>query len=135
LKELKAISLQELRLRFNSDEACLEFLAGIKWSNGFVCRKCGNTNYCAGKKPYSRRCTKCKAEESATSHTLFHNCRIALPEAFRMIKIIMDNPHVSTYALSEDTGIRQMTCWRMKKLAEEIGKGSSKQEKKRIEKR
>lgn len=122
MKEFKTISLQELRLRFDSEDACLKFLAGIKWKDGFVCRKCGNTNYCAGKKPYSRRCTKCKTEESATSHTLFHNCRIALPEAFRMIKIIIDNPHVSTYSLAEDTGIRQMTCWRIKKLAEELGK-------------
>ena len=56
---------------FKSDEKALQFIAGIKWEGGFTCRKCGNTNFCDGKSPYSRRCTKCKTEESATAHTLF----------------------------------------------------------------
>ena len=29
-----------------------EFLAELKWKEGFICRKCGNTNYCPGKTPY-----------------------------------------------------------------------------------
>ena len=42
-KELSAEQLNEL---FQSDEKCFEFLADLKWSRGFECRKCGNTNFC-----------------------------------------------------------------------------------------
>ena len=44
--ELDDKKLEEL---FNSEEKCYEFLAELKWSNGFTCRKCGNTNYCLEK--------------------------------------------------------------------------------------
>ena len=43
------LSKEQLDELFQSDEKCLEFLADLKWSEGFVCRKCGNTNYCPGK--------------------------------------------------------------------------------------
>lgn len=100
---------------FSTDEKCFEFLAGKKWENGFICRKCGHTNYCKGKKPYSRRCTKCKSEESATAHTAFHKCKLPLTEAFKITYIICNNPDISTYKLSDKFNIRQMTCWKFKK--------------------
>jgi len=70
-KEISEIRLHEL---FESDEKCLEFLAEVKWENGFTCRKCGNRNYCQGKTPFSRRFTKCKAEESAIAGTFQSLC-------------------------------------------------------------
>ena len=38
--ELDDKKLKEL---FTSDEKCYEFLAELKWSEGFTCRKCGNS--------------------------------------------------------------------------------------------
>ncbi len=99
---------------FSEEEKCLEFLAEQKWKEGFVCRKCGHTNYCKGKTPYSRRCTRCKHEESATAHTIFHRCHIPLAEAFRMVYMICSDPRVSTYEMSRQVEIRQMTCWKLK---------------------
>ncbi len=66
--ELDDKRLEEL---FQSEEKCYEFLAELKWSDGYRCRKCGNTNYCPGKTPYSRRCTKCKTEESQLPEQFF----------------------------------------------------------------
>ncbi|MEI6898282.1 MAG: IS1595 family transposase [Bacteroidota bacterium] len=98
----------------NNEESCLKMIADQKWAGGFTCRKCGNTNYCKGKTSFSRRCTRCKHEESATSHTIFHRCRIELPEAFRMMHMVCSNPSISTYELSRQMELRQMTCWKMK---------------------
>ena len=104
---------------FDSNEACLNLIADQKWSDGYTCRSCGNTNYCDGKTPYSRRCTRCKHDESATSHTIFHHCRIALPEAFKIMFKVCNDPGISTYELSRQMEIRQMTCWKLKnKLVE-----------------
>jgi two-component system, sensor histidine kinase LadS len=99
-----------------SDEnQCLELIASEKWKDGFVCRKCGNTNYCKGRKPFSRRCTRCKQEESATAHTIFHGCRLPLTQAFEMAYMVCFDPDISTYKLSRKFDTRQMTCWKFKK--------------------
>ncbi len=100
---------------FPDDIACLEWLALHKWSDGYICRKCGHTRFCKGKKPHSRRCTVCKSEESATAHTPFHRCRIPLREAFRIAWICCNSPLVSSASLSSQLDIRQMTCWKFKK--------------------
>ncbi len=109
------ISIPQIKDLFIDEEKCLEFIADEKWKEGFVCRKCGHTNYCLGKKLFSRRCTKCKTEESATAHTIFHRCRLYLPDAFRIVHIVCTDPNISSATLSEAVDIRQMTCWKFKK--------------------
>ncbi|MGB8489895.1 MAG: IS1595 family transposase [Bacteroidales bacterium] len=108
-KELTDDQLKEL---FLSDEKCLEFLAGVKWEKGFTCRKCGNTNYCPGKTPHSRRCTKCKTEESAAAGTIFHNCKFPLNKAFYIAyNVCKGNEDISSYEFARRLSLRQMTCW------------------------
>jgi hypothetical protein len=109
------IAIKEFRATFSEEEKCLAFLADEKWKDGFICRHCGNKNYCKGKKAFSRRCTRCKKEESATAHTIFHHCRIPLVNAFNMVYNICHDPTVSTYELSRQFETRQMTCWKLKK--------------------
>ncbi len=94
--------------------AILQVLSEYKWADGFVCRKCGHDHYCIGKKPYSRRCTKCKTEESATAHTVFHRCRIPLTEAVKLAETVCKQPDISTYEISRIFDKRQMTCWKFK---------------------
>ena len=111
----KNISIIEFDDLFSSEEKCLKFLSDEKWKLGFVCKKCGHTNYCKGKKAYSRRCTKCKSEESATAHTAFHKCKFPLTEAFKITFLVCSNPDISSYKLSDEINLRQMTCWKFKK--------------------
>jgi len=111
-KELSATELEEL---FSSDEKCLEFLAEVKWSKGFICRKCGNSNYCSGKTPHSRRCTKCKTEESAAAGTIFHNCKFPVSKAFYIAySVCKGKEEISTYEFARRLSLRQMTCWNFK---------------------
>lgn len=109
------ISISDFENKFSSKESCLKWLSEKKWAVGYVCRKCGNTNYCEGKTPYSRRCTKCKHIESATAHTLFHGCKISLPDAFKIAYEVCNSPQISTRKLSEKLNFRNMTCWGLKK--------------------
>jgi len=111
-KELNGEQLYEL---FQSDDKCFEFLAELKWSNGFTCRKCGNTNYCPGKTPHSRRCTRCKTEESATTGTIFHNCKFPVSKAFYIAyTVCKGKEELSTYEYARRLSLRQMTCWNFK---------------------
>ncbi len=109
------INIKKFETFFNDEEKCLAFLAEEKWQDGYVCKHCGHTRYCSGKTPYARRCTKCKHEESATAHTMFHRCKIHLPDAFRLAHIVCNSPSISTAELSETLDLRQMTCWKFKK--------------------
>ena len=111
----KDISEEAVEELFVSDEKCLEFLADLKWADGFTCRKCGNTNFCAGKSSFSRRCTKCKSEESATSGTIFHNCKFPIHKAFFIAyNVCKGKQDVSTYEFARRLALRQMTCWNFK---------------------
>jgi len=111
----KEVSEEIVADLFVSDEKCLQFLAELKWAEGFTCRKCGNVNFCAGKSPFSRRCTKCKSEESATSGTIFHNCKFPIHKAFFIAyHVCKGKEDVSTYEFARRLSLRQMTCWNFK---------------------
>jgi len=114
--------------RFSDDEACLEFLAGMKWKQGFVCDKCGHTNYCKGKTEHSRRCTRCKKEISPTAHTLFHRCRIPLKTAFKIVYLSCKHPDISSYSLSNFMDVRRMTCYQFQKKVKSCKNDNKQQE-------
>lgn len=111
----KELTQEELELLFRSDDECFRFLSEVKWENGFICRKCGNTNHCPGKTPHSRRCTKCKTEESAAAGTIFHNCKFPVHKAFYIAyNVCKGKEDISSYELARRLSLRQMTCWNFK---------------------
>ena len=107
--------LIQFKTLFPDELACLNLLSNIKWREGFTCRNCGHNNYCSGKLPYSRRCTKCKKEESVTANTLFHGCKIPLNKAFEIAFLVCNVEDISSYKLSRRTDIRHMTCYNFQK--------------------
>jgi hypothetical protein len=101
---------------FENSEKVLKFFADMKWADGFVCRKCGHTNFCEGKSPSSRRCTRCKTEESAAAHTLFHNIKFPVNKAFYIAyNVCVLGNEFSSYNFSDQLGLNQMTCWKFRK--------------------
>jgi len=118
-----SLSPEQLEEMFQSDAKCLEFLAGIKWTNGFVCKKCGNTNSCPGHEPFSRRCTKCKAKETATNGTIFHGVKFPISKAFYIAyNVCKGKENISSYEFGRRLSLRQMTCWNFKtKIVNALG--------------
>jgi len=113
---LKGISYDEFLKVFPNDDACLRFLANTKWNEGFSCIRCGNEKYSDGKTPYSRRCTKCRYEESATVHTLLHKCKFPLTKAFYAVFLLFhEQGNITSVKLSEKLDLRQSTCWNFSK--------------------
>jgi hypothetical protein len=101
---------------FDDSEKVLKFIADVKWEGGFVCRKCGHTNYCDGKTPFSRRCTRCKKEESAAANTIFHNIKFPINKAFYIAyNVCVLGNDLSSYNYSDQLGLNQMTCWKFRK--------------------
>ena len=101
--------------KFKTDEDCLLYLSALKWEDGYACRRCGNGKYSPGKKPYNRRCTKCRYEESPTSGTMLDKVKFSLLKAFHIVfKIGTKKKGMSSTELGNEFGLRQKTCWEFK---------------------
>jgi hypothetical protein len=106
------LNFEEFSAKYPDQETCFKFLADLKWANGYECVRCNNTNYCGGRMPYSRRCTKCTYEESALHNTIFHNNRIPINKAFYLVYLMyVSKGTISSHQLSDKLNIRQSTCW------------------------
>jgi hypothetical protein len=105
-------------------ETCFKYLSELKWAYSYSCRKCCNTNYLSGHLPYSRRCTKCRYEESVIAYTIFQNTKIPITKSFYMLFLIYSSKGgITSNKLSEILDIRQSTCWayrdKIKKVMED----------------
>ena len=86
----------ELNLSMNtSDYECREYLASIRWKNGFTCPRCG----CAEAwetKEVKYKCKKCGYKMSVTAGTIFQDSHTPLEKWFarhRFDKRIKRNNH------------------------------------------
>lgn len=114
--QFKGVNSIKFYKAFSTDEDCFRYLADIKWGEpGFICRKCGHSKYYKGVKPFSRRCMKCKYDESPTSCTMFDKCKFPLLLAFHIaFKISTKKKGMSSLELSQEFELRQKTCWEFK---------------------
>lgn len=114
--DFKGVNAIEFHKRFQNDMVCYEYLSKAKWDNGsYVCKKCGYDKYCIGKKPFSRRCLRCKYDESPTAGTAFDKVKFPLLIAFHILfKVCVRKKGLSTLELSREFGLRQKTCWAFK---------------------
>lgn len=111
--------------RFTSDADCYSYIASIKWEHGYQCKRCENDKYISGVKPFSRRCTLCKYDESPTANTMFDKVKFSLLLAFHIaFKISTKVKGMSSLELSKEFELRQMTCWAFKWKIQQAMKSS-----------
>jgi hypothetical protein len=113
--------------RFKDDNDCLEYLAEVKWQNGYRCKRCENDKYGRGKHFHNRRCTKCRYDESPTAGTMFEKLKFSILIAFHIVfKISTKKKGMSSLELSNEFELRQMTCWAFKQKLQQVMKSSLK---------
>ena len=71
--------------KFQTDLNCLEYLAEIKWKEGFKCVKCSHIKFTIRKKNFARDCNACHHIESPIVGTVFHRVRFGLRKAFTIV--------------------------------------------------
>ena len=115
-ERFRGVNSIKFNRHFQSEEDCYRYLSEIKWPSGnYHCKRCGYTKHGKGKKPYSRRCTKCNYDESPTAGTMFDKCKFSLLIAFHIaFKISTKKKGMSSEELSEEFEVRQKTCWEFK---------------------
>jgi hypothetical protein len=114
-QQFQSLTIFDFQAKFPDDRACLSYLSELKWADGYICPKCGNTKYCGGDREFSRQCTKCRYICSPTSGTLFHKVKFPLLKAFYIVYYVSTNRKgISSTELSRKLGLRQKTCWLFK---------------------
>ncbi len=119
---MKDVNFEEFSKIFPDKEACLKYLENLKWAKSYECKKCGNTKWCDGKEENSKRCTKCRYDESPTAYTIFHKLKFPINKAFYMLFLVYANKEkITSLELSQILSLRQSTCWNFnKKITEAL---------------
>lgn len=124
-KRYKSLSLFEFQKMFPDEKSCMEYLAKLKWSEGFLCEKCKHHKYCKGKLVQSRQCTSCGYQATPTSGTMFHKVKFPLLKAFYILYFMSTNKKgISSTELSRKLNLRQKTCWLFRKKVTQAMKSS-----------
>ncbi|HSZ71421.1 MAG TPA: 7TM diverse intracellular signaling domain-containing protein [Cytophagaceae bacterium] len=124
---MKEVDFAEFSNIFPDKDSCLKYLEDLKWAKGYKCKKCGNIKWCKGKDDFSKRCTKCRYDESPTAYTIFHKLKFPIVKAFYMLFLVYANKEkITSLELSEILTLRQSTCWNFNKKINEALKNKKK---------
>jgi len=108
----KGENIIEFADKFHDDKSCLSYLADIKWSKGYKCKKCGHTKHTIRKKNFARDCNRCHHIESPTANTLFHKLRFGLRKSFMLIfEMSASTKGISASQAAKRYGISRTTAW------------------------
>lgn len=106
----KGQNLLEFADRFKTDSDCLEYLAHMKWSEGYVCVKCGH-KASQTRSHFSRVCNKCSHIESTTANTLFHKLKFGIRKAFFIcFEMTTTTKSLSASYVAERFGVTEKTA-------------------------
>jgi len=87
-------AFQDFDRWFSSENACLEYVAKLRWPEGFTCPSCGEK---ADKPSLMGRglflCLKCKRQTSITAGTLFHGSHKPLRTWFLAMWFVTSQKH------------------------------------------
>jgi len=72
----------EFEKRFNTEQACRDYLANMKWPDGFHCRSCGHSQYWISARSLYI-CTRCESPNSLTAGTVMHGTKKPLTYWFK----------------------------------------------------
>jgi transposase-like protein len=106
-------TLRQFQLQFASEEACQEYLAACRWSEGYKCPRCAHDRGYAlvGRRRW--QCAACRHQVSLTSGTILHNTKTPLTLWFWAAYLMTtDKRGVSALLLQHQLGLqRYETAW------------------------
>jgi ribosomal protein L37AE/L43A len=116
-------SLRQLERRFATEEACREYVCGMRWPDGFCCPYCGGRHVWRMSRGLWL-CKQCRRQISVTSGTIFHETRLPLRIWLRIIgELAVQQDRVTASGLMDAvklTGYK--TAWTcLKKLRRCLG--------------
>jgi len=105
-------TLLELERRFDTDQACRDYLFALRWPEGFICPRCGGNQTWPMKRGL-HLCRRCRHQVSVTAGTIFQDTRLPLTLWFRaMWQVTSQKNGVSALGLQRVLGVGSyQTAW------------------------
>ena len=105
---------QEFRSWFPDDQACREYLAGLRWPNGPTCPHCAEADPSFLSTRRIWKCRACRKQFSVKVGTVFEDSPIGLDKWLPCIWLIVNAKNgVSSYEIARSLGVTQKTAWFM----------------------
>jgi len=107
-------TFQEFDEWFSSENACLDYIAKLRWPKGFICPSCGiNTDKPSLMERGLFLCRECKRQTSITAGTLFHGSHKPLRTWFLAMWFVTSQKHgASALGLQRVLGLGSYnTAW------------------------
>ena len=102
----ESITFQEFRTRYNTEYTCRAELFRLRYPNGFVCPKCGCTEYYPVRGRNTFQCRACRHQTSITAGTVMHRTHLPLTVWFWTIYLCAtDKRGISAFQLSRTLNI------------------------------
>ncbi|MFX3632901.1 MAG: transposase [Candidatus Pristimantibacillus sp.] len=111
-----ASAIDQFELRFPTEEACLSYLIGLKWPNGYRCPRCKN---CSAFTITTRNsplyeCRSCRHQTTLTAGTIMEKSRTSMRKWLLTIFLVtQSNSTVNAVWLSEYLEVTYKTAWAM----------------------
>jgi transposase-like protein len=99
--------------RFATEAACLDYLAGSRWPEGFACPGCGGRRAWVLERRHLWECAACHLQTSVTAGTVMHGTRTPLRLWFWAAYLVATHhPGISAKQLQRQLGLsRYETAW------------------------
>jgi len=114
------MSLIEFSQKYGSEEQCREHLFEKRFSNGFICPKCGHDH---GTKIITRllmQCSKCHFQVSVTSGTVMSDTKMPIQKWYFTIYLITSSKRgMSAKELQRQIKVTYKTAWYVNKRVRE----------------
>lgn len=109
----KGMPLGTFMKLFSTKAQCEEYLATLRWGNGYVCPKCGcQHGYRLSNGRY--QCAECRYQTSVTAGTVLHKTHMPLTQWFLAFYFMsQDKRGISAVQLASMLSTKYKTAWHM----------------------
>ena len=98
--------------RFNSEDACLDYLESLRWPNGIACPRCGDMGVAEIKDRRQWDCHSCEYHFSVTSGTIIHDSHLPLRKWLLAIYLMCESKKgISARQIHRTLGVATRTAW------------------------
>jgi predicted RNA-binding Zn-ribbon protein involved in translation (DUF1610 family) len=100
-------SLLDFQRRFRDDAACADYLAALRWPEGFRCPACGHDQaWSLRSKPWTYECRGCRRQTSVKAGTILHGSKLPLTVWFWAATLIATHSNgISALQLQKQLGL------------------------------
>jgi transposase-like protein len=112
MAQKQELNLGSLVERFHSEDACVDYIEGLRWPNGLACLRCGSMSVSRIKTRGQYDCNSCRYRFSVRAGTIFHDSHLPLWKWFLTTYMMIESKKgVSANQIKRTIGVSYKTAW------------------------